>query len=235
VTDVDLRWRYRFPVGIPAWAWFLIAFVLAAAGTAILLRERRGQASGAHPEEGRRRWAERRNWQYAAADDELIGEWSAGAVAYFGGGRATDVAAGSVFTADGRRSVFVLDQELDSTVVSVIVALRTQQPLPARLEMWLPSVPFERDHMPELLGPVGRRYGFVSSVEDARPLVTQPLVDAVDAIGDDVTVVWLEGAWVLAAAEPGTGTTRLEELIRGLGDLADVVDPFEAGRPVASE
>ncbi len=222
-------------MAIPAWAWFLIAFVLAVAGAAILLRERHRQTSGGHTEESRRRWAERRGWQYAAADEELIEEWSAGAVAYFGGGRAADVAVGSVFTADGRRSVFVLDQSTGGTVSSVIVALRTQQPLPARLEMWLPSVPFERDHMPELLGPVGRRYGFVSSVEDARPLLTQPLIDAVDAIGDDVTVVWLEGAWVLAAVEPGTGTARLDELIRSLGDLADVVDPFEADRPVASE
>jgi hypothetical protein len=222
-------------VGIPAWAWFLIAFVLAAAGVALLLRERRRQTPAGRAEADRRRWAERRGWQYATSDEDLLDEWSAGAVGYFGAGRAVDVVVGSVFTVDGRRSVFVLDQDVQGTAASVIVALRAQQPFPACLEMWLPSVPFQREDMPELLGPVGRRYGFTSSLDDARPLVTERLIEAVEAIGEDVTVVWLEHAWVLAATEPGTGTTRLEELIRGLGDLADVVDPFEVGRSVSSE
>jgi hypothetical protein len=234
-SDVRGCWRYGFTVGIPAWAWFLIAVVLAAAGVAVLLRERGTRASDRHVETGRRRWAERRGWRYHSSDEELLGEWAAGAVAFFGGGRATDVAEGAAFTADGRRSVYVLDQEVDGAAASVIVALRVQAPFPARLEMWLPSVPFQRDHMPELLGPVGRRYGFVSSVEEARPLVTRALVDVVDAIGEDVTVVWLEGAWVLAAAEPGASTARLEELIQHLGELADVLDPFDAERPVRSE
>ena len=70
------------------------------------------------------------------------------------------------------------------------------------VELWLPSVPFQREHMPDLLGPVGQRYAFVSDLAAARALITPDLVDAAEEIGGDVTVVWLEDDWVLAQRRP---------------------------------
>ncbi|HTI26697.1 MAG TPA: hypothetical protein VL652_37275, partial [Kutzneria sp.] len=85
--------------------------------------------------------------------------------------------------------------------------------------------------MPDLLGPVGQRYAFVSDLTAARMLITPDLVEAAEEIGGDVTVVWLEDDWVLAAAPPGASPARLERLLRDVGELADVVDPFEADTP----
>ena len=37
-----------------------------------------------------------------------------------------------------------------------------------------------------------------------------------------------EGGWVLASAPPSAGPSRLERLLRSIGEVADVVDPFDA-------
>jgi hypothetical protein len=95
------------------------------------------------------------------------------------------------------------------------------------IELWLPSVPFQREQMPDLLGPVGPRYAFVSDLTAARTLITPDLVDAAEEIGGDVTVLWFEQDWVLAAAPPHAAPARLERLLRDLGELADVVDPLD--------
>jgi hypothetical protein len=81
--------------------------------------------------------------------------------------------------------------------------------------------------MPDLLGPVGQRYAFVSDVNVARSMITRDLVDAVGEVGDDVTVVWLENDWVLAALPPNASPARLERLLRDLGAVADLIDPFD--------
>jgi hypothetical protein len=154
--------------------------------------------------------------------------WESGAIAYYGTGMARDVVAGSTFTADGRRQVYVLDHETNGKVNSVLVGVRCRRPLPVVIELWLPSVPFQRDQMPDLLGPVGSRYAFVTELAAARKLITPDLVDAAEEIGADVTVVWFEGDWVLAAAPPNSSPARLERLLRDVGELADVVDPFDA-------
>jgi hypothetical protein len=95
------------------------------------------------------------------------------------------------------------------------------------VEMWLSSVPFQRENMPEMLGPIGQRYAFADDAEGARQVITQELVDAADQLGGDVGVAWLENEWVLASVTPNAGPSRLERLLRDLGEIADIVDPFD--------
>ena len=212
-------------MGIPAWVWFTVAAIAGVAGFALLATDR-AQRTARNRE--RRRWAALRGWQFEESDHVLPTRWESGAIAYYGTGTARDVVAGTTFTADGRRQVYVLDHETGGKVNSVLVGVRCRRALPVVVELWLPSVPFQRDQMPELMGPVGQRYAFVTDLPAARKLITPDLVDAAEEIGQDVTVVWIEGDWVLAAAPPGSSPARLERLLRDLGELADVVDPFDA-------
>lgn len=211
-------------VGIPAWVWFTVGVVAAVGGLALLATDR-AQRTARNRE--RRRWASLRGWQFAETDQVLPTRWQSGAIAYYGTGVAKDVVAGSTFTADGRRQVYVLDHENGGKVTSVLVAVRCRRAIPVVIELWLPSVPFQRDQMPDLLGPVGQRYAFVTDMSAARNLITPDLVEAVEEIGGDVNVVWLEGDWVLATAPPHATPSRLERLLRDLGEVADVVDPFD--------
>ncbi|PWW61809.1 hypothetical protein DFQ13_10655 [Actinokineospora spheciospongiae] len=205
--------------------WFVIAVVAFIAGGGFLLRDRALLTSRNRE---RRRWAGLRGWQFAETDPLLPKKWSGGAVAYYGDGVARDVVAGSTFTADGRRKVFVFDLEAGGRVNTVIAAVQTRKVHPVVVELWVPSTPFQREHMPELLGPVGQRYAFVSDISGARALITPDLVDATEEIGRDIAVAWIEDGWVLAAAPPNSSPSRLERLLRGIGEIADVVDPFDA-------
>ncbi|PRX47528.1 hypothetical protein B0I33_105106 [Prauserella shujinwangii] len=211
-------------MGIPAWIWFVIAAVALVAGLALLAVDRAREGSRNRE---RARWAELRGWQYVEEDERLPQQWSGGAIGYFGAEAAVNVVAGSTFTSDGRRPVFVFDVESDGLIPAVIVAVRCNRIHPVLLELWLASVPFQRAEMPELLGPVGQRYAFADDVTGARNLITQELVDAADALGGDVGVAWLENEWVLASVAPNVGPSRLERLLRDLGEIADIVDPFE--------
>lgn len=212
-------------MGIPAWVWFVVAALAAVIGGVLLLRDRARLTSRNRE---RHRWAALRGWQFAETDHVLPTQWTSGAIAYYGGGTARDVVAGSTFTADGRRRVYVFDLDTGGKVSSVIVAVQCRRTHPVVIELWLPNVPFQREHMPELLGPVGQRYAFVSDMSGARALITPDLVDAAEDIGGDVTVTWIEGGWVLASAPVSAGPTRLERLLRSIGEVADVVDPFDA-------
>ncbi|WP_018686748.1 hypothetical protein [Actinokineospora enzanensis] len=217
-------------MGIPAWVWFVIAVVAGAAGGLFLLRDRALLTSRNRE---RRRWAALRGWQFAEIDPVLPKQWAGGAIAYYGDGVAKDVVAGSTFTSDGRRKVFVFDLEAGGRINVVIAAVQCHRVHPVVLELWVPSTPFQREHMPELLGPVGQRYAFVSDIAAARALITPDLVDATEEIGQDIAVAWIENGWVLAAAAPGSSPSRLERLLRGIGEIADVVDPFgEDDRPL---
>ncbi len=211
-------------MGIPAWVWFVVAVVAIAAGIALLVSDRSRRTSRNRQ---RRRWAAQRGWQFAESDQVLPGRWENGLLARYGGGVATDVVAGATFTADGRRQISVFDLTVGGRSEAVLVGVRCRRPAPAVVELWLPEVPVPQESGLDLLGPVGSRYAFVTDVAASRPMISPDMVDAVDEIGGDVTVVWLEGEWVLAATEPGTDTSRLEGLLRRLGELADVVDPFE--------
>jgi hypothetical protein len=211
-------------VGIPAWIWFVIAAVALLAGLVLLAADRTRE--GARNRE-RKRWADLRGWQFMEEDDRLVKQWSAGAVGYFGAQTALNVVAGSTFTSDGRRPVHVFDIEADGHIPAVIVAVRCNRVHPVLVELWLASVPFQRPNMPELLGPVGERYAFADDAEGARRVITQELVDAADTLGGDVGVAWLEQEWVLASTDPQAGPARLERLLRDVGEIADIVDPFD--------
>lgn len=211
-------------VGIPAWIWFVIAGVAVVAGLVLLAGDRAREGSRLRE---RQRWAELRGWQFVEVDERLPEQWSGGAIGYFGADAALNVVAGSTFTSDGRRPVFVLDIEADGQIPTVIVAVRCNRVHSVLLELWLASVPFQRDQMPELLGPVGQRYAFGDDMAAARSLITQDLVDAADTLGGDVGVLWLENEWVLASVGPNVGPSRLERLLRDLGEIADIVDPFD--------
>ncbi|WP_372907172.1 type III secretion system chaperone family protein [Saccharopolyspora indica] len=212
-------------MGIPAWLWFVVAVLAIGAGVALLVADRSQRVSNNRE---RRRWAALRGWQFAEADQVLPTRWERGALAQYGSPTATDVVAGSTFTADGRRQVYVMDLAVNGRAATVLAGIRCRRSAPATIELWLPDVPVPQDSELDLLGPVGSRYAFVTEVAAARPLVTPDLVDATEEIGSDVTVVWLEDDWVLAALEPGQADpARLERLLRDLGDLADLVDPFD--------
>ncbi|WP_460394100.1 type III secretion system chaperone family protein [Actinophytocola sediminis] len=216
-------------MGIPAWVWFVVAVAAGVAGAAMLLRDRARLTSRNRE---RRRWAALRGWQFADADQLLPTQWTGGAIAFHGGGAkdvtARDVVAGSTFTADGRRRVYVFDLDSGGRTTAVIAAVQCRRVLPAVVELWLPSAPFQREHMPELLGPIGQRYAFVSDLTAASGLITPDLVDATEEIGADIAVTWIENGWVLAGVAPHASPSRLERLLRGIGEVADVIDPFDA-------
>lgn len=211
-------------MGIPAWVWFVIAAVALVAGLVLLAADRTREGSRNRE---RMRWADLRGWQFVEADERLAKQWSGGAIGYFNAEAAVNVVAGSTFTSDGRRPVFVFDIEARGQIPAVVVAVRCNRVHAARVELWLASVPFQRPDMPELLGPVGQRYAFADDPDAARRIITQELVDAADGLGGDVGVAWLEGEWVLGSAAPQAGPSRLERLLRDLGEIADIVDPFD--------
>jgi hypothetical protein len=213
-------------VGIPAWIWFVVAAVALVAGLGLLAADRAREGSRNRE---RMRWAELRGWQFVEEDERLPRQWSGGAIGYFRAEAAVNVVAGSTFTSDGRRPVFVFDIEADGQIPAVVIAVRCNRVHPVLVELWLASVPFQRAEMPELLGPVGQRYAFADDAEGARKVITQELVDAADALGGDVGVAWLESEWVLASVVPNAGPSRLERLLRDLGEIADIVDPFDEG------
>jgi hypothetical protein len=222
-------------VGIPAWIWFVIAAVALVAGLGLLAADRAKEGSRNRE---RMRWAQLRGWQFVEEDERLPQQWSNGAIGYFGADAAVNVVAGSTFTSDGRRPVFIFDIETEGQIPAVVVAVRCNKKHRIPIEMWLSSVPFQRADMPEMLGPIGARYAFADDADGARVVITQELVDAADQLGGDVGVAWLENEWVLASVVPTAGPSRLERLLRDLGEIADIVDPFDedydAGRHQAS-
>jgi hypothetical protein len=216
-------------VGVSAWMWFLIAAVAAIVGGALLFFDY-GQRT-AHNRE-RRRWAALRGWQFAATDPALPDRWRHGALAHGSTGTARNVVTGSLFTAAGRRLVHVFDFEQAGRVESVIAAVHRRIPQPVVLELWLPTVQFPTDAGLDLLGPVGDRYAFTSDAAQARPFITPELVTLADDIGADVPVAWIEDAWVAAPVPAGAPPPRVEQLLRLLGELADLVDGVHRDQPM---
>lgn len=209
--------------GVAPSVWFTIAGLAALAGCALLVSDHARLAD--HGRE-RRRWAALRGWGFVEADPVLPGRWRHGMIARSGGGgQGRDLVSGRLFTAGGRRQVYVFDHVQGATVDAVVVAVqRRAAPAGIVVELWLPSVPFPRDAGLDLLGPVGVRYGFADDVAAARPMLTPELVRACDDLGADVPVAWLEQDWVLAAASAGATPPRLERLLRALGEIADQLE-----------
>ena len=139
---------------------------------------------------------------------------------------ARNLVAGQVPTPDGPRQGYLFDHEQAGRVSTVLAAVQVAKPLPAAVELRLPSAPLPDDAGLDLLEPVGARYAFVSDAEAVRPLLTPRLADAADVIGDDVELVWAEDTWVLGTAPVGSTPARLQDL---LADLAEVAAALEQG------
>ncbi|MCF7552086.1 hypothetical protein [Pseudonocardia sp. WMMC193] len=212
---------------MPTWVWFLIAVVALLAGVALLLADRRAGGAAEPGARDRRRWASVHDWEYHDSDSLLTNKWRYGTVQNGGPGIARAVAAGTVPTPEGGRAGYVFDHEQQSKVNAVVVAVELREPLPAAVELRLPSAPLPDSHGGaglDLLEPVGERYSFVSDADAIRPLLTQRVADASDAVGDDIELVWAEDAWVLAAAPVDTSPERAQDL---LADVAQVATALE--------
>lgn len=202
------------------WVWFLISGLAAAAGSALLAADR-GQQSAQQRE--RRRWAALRGWQFVLSDAMFTQRWCHGAIAEAGVAR--DLVTGNLFTRLGRRVVQVFDHEQGGQVSNVVVAVqRRVRDAELVVELWLPDQPLPQDPRLTRLGAVGERIAVVTEPERARALMTPDFVFAANSLGADIAVTWLEQDWVLAAAPCTATPTRLERLLRALGEIADLLD-----------
>ena len=210
-------------VGIPSSVWFLIALVALVGGVALLLADRTRSSGGGRD---RRRWAALHEWEFVETDPVLPGRWRFGTIHQGGPGVARNLATGSIPTPDGPRQGYLFDHEQAGRVNTVLAAVQIAAPLPAAVELRLPSAPLPDDAGLDLLEPVGERYAFVTDADAVRPLLTSRLAEAADVIGDDVELVWAEDTWVLATAPVGSSPARLQDL---LADLAEVAAALEQG------
>ena len=173
-----------------------------------------------------------RGWEYLDTDPVLPSRWRYGTISQGGPGVARRLMSGGVPTPDGDRQAYVFDHEQAGRPTSVLVAVHVGEPLPAAVELRLPSAPLPDDAGLDLLEPVGERYAFVADADAARPLLTPRLAAAADALGDDVELVWAEESWVLATAPLDSSTDRLQDLLADLAEVASVLEK-SAGREPA--
>jgi hypothetical protein len=212
-------------VGLSPTVWFVVAVLALLAGLAMLLVERRRDANSGVRE--RKRWAALRGWDYTPVDPVLPSRWRYGTIHMGGPGVARNLISGDVPTPDGPRQAYAFDHEQGGRPTSVLAAVAVQGVLPAAVELRLPSAPVPDDAGLELLEPVGERYAFVTNAEAVRPLLTPRLIEASDAVGEDVELLWAEDSWVLATVGLGAGPERLQDL---LADLAEVATALEQGQ-----
>lgn len=208
--------------------WFVIAGLTAVAGVALLALDRGHRTAN---QRERRRWAALRGWRFVLSDPVLVDRWRHGVIARGGAGLAKDLVIGSLFTPLGRRLVQVFDHEQGGHISSVVVAVqRRVHAGDLVVEMWLPDRPLPQDPDLAILGPVGDRVALVTDLDRARPLIDHELVFAVNALGPDIPVAWLERDWVLAAAPCAATPTRLERLLRALDEIAELLDNADLGK-----
>ena len=203
-----------------SWVWFLISGLAAAGGSALLVADR-GQQSAQQRE--RRRWAALRGWRFVLSDPMFTQRWRHGVIAEAGVAR--DLVTGNLFTRLGRRVVQVFDHEQGGQVSNVVVAVqRRARDADLVVELWLADQPLPQDSRLTGLGIVGERIALATEPDRARTLLTPDFVFAANSLGADIEVAWLEQDWVLAAAPCTATPTRLERLLRGLGEIADLLD-----------
>jgi hypothetical protein len=209
--------------------WFVIAGLAAAGGGALLAID--GGRHSAHQRE-RRRWAALRGWRFVLSDPVLADRWRHGVIARGGAGLAKDLVIGSLFTPLGRRAVQIFDHEQGGQVSSVVVAVQRRIHT-ARLvaELWMPDQPLPQDPGLRMLGPVGDRVALVNEPDRVGPLTSAEFVVAINALGGDISVAWIEQDWVLAAAPCDATPSRLERLLRVLDEIADLLDAADLDNP----
>jgi hypothetical protein len=209
-------------VGIPSGVWFVIAVIALLVGIALLVLDRRRADGGGARD--RRRWAAARGWEYLDSDPVLPSRWRYGTIHQGGPGIARNLISGDVPTPDGPRQAYLFDHEQAGRLSSVLAAVQVRNPVPAAVELRLPSAPLPDDAGLDLLEPVGARYAFVADAEAVRPLLTPRLAKAADEVGDDVELLWAEEAWVLATAPLNSTVERLQDLLADLSEVATALE-----------
>ncbi|MBW0118689.1 hypothetical protein [Pseudonocardia abyssalis] len=209
-------------MGIPSGVWFVIAVIALLVGIALLVLDRRRADGGGARD--RRRWAAARGWEYLDSDPVLPSRWRYGTIHQGGPGIARNLISGDVPTPDGPRQAYLFDHEQAGRLSSVLAAVQVRNPVPAAVELRLPSAPLPDDAGLDLLEPVGARYAFVADAEAVRPLLTPRLAKAADEVGDDVELLWAEEAWVLATAPLNSTVERLQDLLADLSEVATALE-----------
>jgi hypothetical protein len=180
----------------------------------------------------RREWAGRHSARYTAVDPVLTGQWHHGVFSRGGAGRAMELVNGEP---DGNR-LYLFDLEQASSVACTVVALRRPTISDTTLELRMGSSTaatgseasqkieqVTSEAGMDLLGHVGTRYAFTDDLEAARRAVDERLVLLADSAGEDISVLWAEGAWALAAVNATAGPQRWDEIAALLGRFADLV------------
>ena len=180
----------------------------------------------------RREWAGRHSARYTAVDPVLTGQWHHGVFSRGGAGRAVELVSGEP---DGNR-LYLFDLEQADSVACTVVALRRPTISDTTLELRMGSSTaatgseasqkieqVTSEAGMDLLGHVGTRYAFTDDLEAARRAVDERLVLLADSAGEDISVLWAEGAWALAAVNATAGPQRWDEIAALLGRFADLV------------
>ena len=210
--------------------WFIVAVVALVLGL-LMLRAAQRTGDGGQSRD-RRRWAEQKEWEYLDSDPVLPSRWRYGTIHQGGPGVARNLVTGSVTTSDGRRMVYVFDHEQAGRLTSVVCAVQRRSAMRGAFELRLPSAPLPDDAGLDLLEPVGQRYAFVSDAAAIRPLITPRLVRSVDAIGEDVELLWGEDSWVLCTAPLDYRPEHLDQLLDQLVEVSGALeDASRSQRP----
>jgi hypothetical protein len=216
----------------------VVGILVLAAGAVVLVVDARRRAARRR---ARQAWAGHHSARYAEADPVLTGQWRYGVFTRGGSGRARELVS---HEHEGSR-LYLFDLERGGGVVSTVLALQRPTTSDTVLELRLGSsaaspesagaesketgsaetgaAEVGREAGMDLLGPVGDRYAFTNDLESARRAVDQRLVLVGDATGDDVSVLWAEGSWALAALDVNAGPQRWDEVAAILGRFADLM------------
>lgn len=216
----------------------VVGILVLAAGAVVLVVDARRRAARRR---ARQAWAGHHSARYAEADPVLTGQWRYGIFTRGGSGRARELVS---HEHEGSR-LYLFDLERGGGVVSTVLALQRPTTSDTVLELRLGSsaaspesagaesketgsaetgaAEVGREAGMDLLGPVGDRYAFTNDLESARRAVDQRLVLVGDATGDDVSVLWAEGSWALAALDVNAGPQRWDEVAAILGRFADLM------------
>ncbi len=170
------------------------------------------------------------DWDFTDTDPMLPSRWRFGTIHQGGHGQARNLATGRVPAPDGsRRLAHVFDHEQAGRITGAVAAVHAAAAAPAAIELRLASAPLPDDAGLSPVGTVGSRVAFTTDAVAARPLLTPELARAVEEVGADIPLLWVEDAWVLAAAPGDITPERTQRLLLALVDVALAVEPRQDG------